>query len=69
MPIEVINNAYANFGVLGLIIIGFFALVVYVVKSGEKREDKLHKIIDVLSSELPQIRITLDEIKTRVMKD
>lgn len=68
MPVEVISNAYANFGVLGLIVIGFFGLVVYVVKSGERREEKLHKIIDVLAGELPEIRNTLNEIKDKVMK-
>jgi len=69
MPLELMTNTYANFGVFGLITFAFFAMVYYEIKSNEKREAKLHKIIDTLSKELPMIRETLDEIKGKVMKD
>lgn len=62
MPSEVVSNIYLNYGVLGLIIIAFFVLLWWVVNSSVKREEKLYKVIDSLSGELPKIRITLDEI-------
>ena len=64
-----IMNAYAQYGAIGLIIIAFFVLVFWVLKTSEKREEKLYRIIDTLSSELPEIRHSLEEIKKRIFKD
>ena len=64
-----IMNAYAQYGAIGLIIIAFFVLVFWVLKTSEKREEKLYRIIDTLSNELPEIRHSLEEIKKRIFKD
>jgi len=66
MPAEVISNVYANYGVLGAIVISFFVLVFWVVKSSKDREDKLYKIIDSLSEELPEIRKNLEELNKKI---
>ena len=63
-----IMNAYAQYGAIGLIIIAFFVLVFWVLKTSEKREEKLYRIIDTLSNELPEIRHSLEEIKKRIFK-
>ena len=63
-----IINAYAQYGAIGLIIIAFFVLVFWVLKTSEKREEKLYRIIDTLSNELPEIRHSLEEIKKRIFK-
>jgi hypothetical protein len=68
MTPEIVSNTYANFGLFGLIVVAFFSLVYYEVKSNEKREQKLHHIIDTLASELPEIRKSLEEIKSKVMR-
>lgn len=64
-----IYNAYAQYGAIGLIIIAFFVLVFWVLRTSEKREEKLYRIIDTLSNELPEIRHSLEEIKKRIFKD
>ncbi len=63
-----LTNIYTQYGVIGLIIIAFFVLVFWVLKTSEKREEKLYKIIDTLSKELPQIRQTLEEIKEKIYR-
>lgn len=69
MPNEVVSNVYANFGLFGLVAIGFFVLVIWTVRCCEKREEKLYKIIDTLSLELPEIRKTLDKIKHKIFDE
>lgn len=66
MPAEVIQNIYLNYGVIGLVIISFFVLLVWTVKSSKDREDRLYKIIDTLSEQLPEIRNSLEEIKKQL---
>lgn len=66
MPAEVIQNIYLNYGVLGLVIISFFVLLFWTVKSSKDREDRLYKIIDTLSEQLPEIRNSLEEIKKQL---
>ena len=68
MPTEVISNVYANFGLMGIIVVSFFFLVYWVVKTGKEREDKLYKIIDTLSEELPEIRKNLEELNKNIKK-
>lgn len=68
MPTEVISNIYLNFGLIGLVIISFFGLVIWVIKSSKEREDKLHSIIETLSGELPEIRTSLDRIERKIDK-
>lgn len=77
MPIEVVSNTYADFGIIGCIVIAFFALLIWVVKTTEKdkkeareesryREDKLYTVIEVLSSELPEIRKAIEDINRKI---
>lgn len=66
MPAEVIQNIYLNYGVIGLVIISFFVLLVWTVKSSKDREDRLYKIIDTLSEQLPEIRNALEDIKKQL---
>jgi hypothetical protein len=66
MPAEVTSNIYANFGVFGLIVIGFFVLVAWVVRTSAKREDKLYTLIETLSSELPEIRKAIEDINRKM---
>lgn len=68
MNIDILTNVYTQFGVIGLIIIAFFVLVFWVLKTSQNREEKLYKIIDTLSKELPEIRKSLEDIKDRLNK-
>nr|DAW87711.1 MAG TPA: holin family protein [Bacteriophage sp.] len=68
MPTEVISNIYLNYGLVGLVIIGFAILVVYVIRSSKEREDKLHAIINKLSDELPSIRETVERIERKILE-
>ena len=61
-------DGFAKSHGIGLIIIAFFVLVFWVLKTSEKREEKLYRIIDTLSNELPEIRHSLEEIKKRIFK-
>lgn len=60
------TEIFAQYGVIGVIIISFFVLVSWVLKTSQLREDKLYKIIDTLSKELPAIRQSLEEIKDKI---
>jgi len=66
VPAEVTSNVYANFGLFGLIVIAFFVLVFWVVKTSSRREDKLYTLIETLSSELPEIRKAIEDISRRI---
>lgn len=66
MPIEVASNIYANSGVLGLIVVAFFVLVFWVLKTSKTREDKLYTVITTLSTELPEIRAAIQEINRKI---
>ena len=69
MPTEVVQNVYLNYGVLGCVIVSFFILIWWVVKTSKEREDKLYGIIETLSKELPEIRKNLEEIKDKLFDD
>ncbi|MEG1995791.1 MAG: BhlA/UviB family holin-like peptide [Bacilli bacterium] len=66
---NVILNSYLQGGAVVVIIIMFAVLLVWVVKSSEKRENRLYNIIDVLSEKLevlPHIREELEQIKEQL---
>ena len=69
MPTEVAQNVYMNYGDLGCVIVSFFILIWWVVKTSKEREDKLYGIIETLSKELPEIRKNLEEIKDKLFDD
>ena len=69
MPTEVAQNVYMYYGVLGCVIVSFFILIWWVVKTSKEREDKLYGIIETLSKELPEIRKNLEEIKDKLFDD
>lgn len=69
MPTEVAQSVYMNYGVLGCVIVSFFILIWWVVKTSKEREDKLYGIIETLSKELPEIRKNLEEIKDKLFDD
>lgn len=69
MPTEVAQNVYMNYGVLDCVIVSFFILIWWVVKTSKEREDKLYGIIETLSKELPEIRKNLEEIKDKLFDD
>ena len=69
MPAEIVQNVYLNYGVLGCVIVSFFILIWWVVKTSKEREDKLYGIIETLSKELPEIRKNLEEIKDKLFDD
>jgi hypothetical protein len=58
-----------NYGVLGCVIVSFFILIWWVVKTSKEREDKLYGVIETLSKELPEIRKNLEEIKDKLFDD
>lgn len=66
MDVGTLTEIFAQYGVIGVIIISFFVLVSWVLKTSQLREDKLYKIIDTLSKELPAIRQSLEEIKDKI---
>lgn len=66
MPTEVVQNLYVNYGILGCVVVAFFILIWWVVKTSKEREDKLYSIIETLSKELPEIRKNLEEIKDKL---
>lgn len=69
MPVEVAQNIFANFGVLGLIVIAFFVQTWYYSKKSTDRENKLYAIIDTLSKELPEIKDSLCRIEKKIGRD
>ena len=69
MPAEVVQNLYVNYGILGCVVVAFFILLWWVVRTSKEREDKLYGIIDTLSKELPEIRKNLEEIKDKLFDD
>lgn len=69
MPAEVVQNLYVNYGILGCVVVAFFILLWWVVKTSKEREDKLYSIIETLSKELPEIRKNLEEIKDKLFND
>lgn len=64
MPTEVVQNLYVNYGILGCVVVAFFILIWWVVKTSKEREDKLYGVIETLSKELPEIRKTLKKSRT-----
>lgn len=68
MTPEVISSAYLQGGSVLVIVICFVSLLVWVVKSSEKRENRLYGIIDVLSKELPDIKSELQAIKEEIKR-
>ena len=69
MPAEVVQHLYVNYGILGCVVVAFFILLWWVVKTSKEREDKLYGIIETLSKELPEIRKNLEEIKDKLFDD
>lgn len=69
MPTEVVQNLYVNYGILGCVVVAFFILLWWVIKTSKEREDKLYSIIETLSKELPEIRKNLEEIKDKLFDD
>lgn len=69
MPTEVVQNLYVNYGILGCVVVAFFILLWWVVKTSKEREDKLYSIIETLSKELPEIRKNLEEINDKLFDD
>ena len=69
MPAEVVQNLYVNYGILGCVVVAFFILLWWVVRTSKEREDKLYGIIETLSKELPEIRENLEEIKDKLFDD
>nr|DAE29860.1 MAG TPA: holin family protein [virus sp. ctqEG8] len=69
MPTEVVQNLYVNYGILGCVVVAFFILIWWVVKTSKEREDKLYGVIETLSKELPEIRKNLEEIKDKLFDD
>lgn len=69
MPTEVVQNLYVNYGILGCVVVAFFILIWWVVKTSKEREDKLYSIIETISKELPEIRKNLEEIKDKLFDD
>lgn len=69
MPTEVVQNLYVNYGILGCVVVAFFILIWWVVKTSKEREDKLYGVIETLSKELPEIRKNLEEIKDKLFNE
>lgn len=69
MPTEVVQNLYVNYGILGCVVVAFFILIWWVVKTSKEREDKLYSVIETLSKELPEIRKNLEEIKDKLFNE
>lgn len=69
MPTEVVQNLYVNYGILGCVVVAFFILLWWVVKTSKEREDKLYGVIETISKELPEIRKNLEEIKDKLFDD
>ena len=69
MRAEVVQNLYVNYGILGCVVVAFFILLWWVVKTSKEREDKLYGVIETLSKELPEIRKNLEEIKDKLFDD
>ena len=69
MPTGVVQNLYVNYGILGCVVVAFFILLWWVVRTSKEREDKLYGIIETLSKELPEIRKNLEEIKDKLFDD
>jgi len=71
MDPTLISNAYIQGGSTLIIIICFISLLVYVIRSTGERENRLYKIIDVLSEKLevlPHIKEELEQIKEEIRR-
>lgn len=66
MPHEVVSNIYLNYGLVGLIVIGFALLLVWVLKRNAVREDKLYALIEVLSRDIPEIKSAIERVEQRL---
>lgn len=64
MSFDILTKVLAEQGTTGIIVICFIALVFWTVKKNDKMQDKLYSIIDTLSRELPEIKETLNELKS-----
>lgn len=72
-----VTDLYINYGVTAVIVIAFFVLVFWVLKTSKEREeaiqksandreDKLYTIIDSLSEQLPGIREALIRVESKL---
>lgn len=68
MPHEVVSNIYLNYGLVGLIVIGFALLLVWVLKRNAIREDKLYALIEVLSRDIPEIKSAIERVESKLSK-
>ncbi len=66
MNSTLITNVYAQYGIFGIICVAFFVLVFWIVRAGKEREEKLYAVIKTLSDELPDIKHSLDEIRSEL---
>lgn len=66
MPHEVVSNIYLNYGLVGLVVIGFAMLLVWVLKRNSVREDKLYALIEVLSRDIPEIKSAIERVETKL---
>ncbi len=68
MPHEVVSNIYLNYGLVGLVVIGFALLLVWVLKRNAVREDKLYALIEVLSRDIPEIKSAIERVESKLNK-
>lgn len=66
MDVSQLSSAYMNIGTTGLIVVGFFGLLIYVMKNNNAREEKLYTLIDSLATQIPEMRESLEAIKDGV---
>lgn len=66
MPHEVVSNIYLNYGLVGLVVIGFAMLLIWVLKRNSVREDKLYALIEVLSRDIPEIKSAIERVETKL---
>ena len=64
--VQLLISLLSQQGVTGVIVVCFISLVFWVVKKFDKMQEKQYSIIESLSSELPQIRSSLEEIKRAI---
>lgn len=66
MPQHVVENVYLNFGLVGLLVIGFVVLLTWVLKRNAQREDKLYTLIEVLSKDIPEIKSAIERVERKL---
>ncbi len=65
---EIFGEMLQLYGLNGLVYLGLFSLIVWVVKKYDRNEDRLYKIIDTLSTKFETLEKSNKEITDTLLE-